>query len=101
MTGLSDQRVAVPGACLSGTTPINCEAVTIDPRLNYYWHGVDTNFVWRGPWGLRVNGGTNTGRTDRERCDSMNDAPNVRGREGREHEGGCKAPTGESPGVGR
>ena len=93
VTGLSDQRVNVPGACLSGTTPIDCEAVTIDPRLNYYWHGIDTNFVWRGPFGIRVNGGTNTGRTEREQCITMNDAPNVRGREGREHEGGCKAPT--------
>jgi hypothetical protein len=93
VTGLSDQRVAVPPACLSGTTPIVCNAVTIDESLNYYWHGIDTNFVWRGPFGIRVNGGTNTGRTDRETCASMNDAPNVRGREGREHEGGCKSPT--------
>jgi hypothetical protein len=66
---------------VSGNVPVACEAVTIDPRLNYYWHGIDTNFVWRGPFGIRVNGGTNTG------------APNVRGVEGREHEGGCKSPT--------
>jgi hypothetical protein len=91
ITGLADQRVAVPGACLSGTAPIVCNAVTIDPRLNYYWHGVDTNFVWRGPFGIRVNGGTSTGRTSRETCLAMNDAPNVRGREGREHEAGCRA----------
>ena len=50
---VSDERVAVPGACRSGTAPIQCEAVTIDPRLNYYWHGIDTNFVWRGPFGIR------------------------------------------------
>jgi hypothetical protein len=93
VTGLNDQRVAVPPACLSGTTPIVCNAVTINPALNYYWHGVDTNFVWRGPFGIRVNGGTNTGRTARETCEAMSDAPNVRGREGREHEGGCKSPT--------
>jgi hypothetical protein len=93
VTGLSDQRVAIPDACRSGNAPIECEAVTIDPRLNYYWHGIDTNFVWRGPWGLRVNGGTNTGRTDREQCNAMNDAPEVRGREGREHEAQCKANT--------
>ena len=93
INGLFDQRVAVPPACLSGTTPIVCNAVTLDPRLNYYWHGVDTNFVWRGPWGLRVNGGTNTGRTSRETCDTMADAPNVRGREGNPYEAGCQTPT--------
>jgi hypothetical protein len=93
VTGLSDQRVAIPGACLSGTSPVNCQAVTIDERLNYYWHGVDTNFVWRGPLGIRVNGGTNTGKTSREQCSAMNDQPEVRGREGREHEGQCKSPT--------
>jgi hypothetical protein len=73
--------------------PVTCNAVTIDDNLNYYWHGVDTNFVWRGPFGIRVNGGTNTGRTSRETCRSMNDQPNVRGREGRELEGGCMSPT--------
>ncbi len=30
------------------------QAQTINPELNYYWHGVDTNFVWRGPRGVRV-----------------------------------------------
>ena len=99
--GNADQKVAVPPTCFSGTTPIVCNAVTIDPSLNYYWHGVDTNFVWRGPWGLRVNGGTNTGHTSRETCRSMNDAPAVRGREGHPYEAasvtgvsqGCRAPT--------
>jgi hypothetical protein len=93
VTGLNDQRINVPGTCVSAGIPVACEAVTIDPRLNYYWHGVDTNFVWRGPFGIRVNGGTNTGRTSRETCITMNDAPSVRGIEGREHEGGCKSPT--------
>jgi hypothetical protein len=93
VNGLFDQRVAVPPACISGTTPIVCNAVTIDPELNYYWHGIDTNFVWRGPYGIRVNGGTNTGRTSRETCLTMADGPNVRGREGNPHEAGCKSPT--------
>jgi hypothetical protein len=93
VTGLNDQRLNVPPTCLSGTVPVTCSAVTIDPNLNYHWHGIDTNFVWRGPFGIRVNGGTNSGRTSRETCRSMNDAPNVRGREGREHEGGCVSPT--------
>lgn len=93
ITGLSDQRVSVPGACLSGTAPIVCRAVTINPELSYYWHGVDTNFVWRGPFGLRVNGGTSTGRSSRDTCFAMVDQPNVRGREGHEHEAGCRTNT--------
>jgi hypothetical protein len=101
ITGNADQRVAVPPACISGTTPIVCNATTIDPSLNYYWQGVDTNFVWRGPFGIRVNGGTNTGRTSRETCRSMVDAPAVRGREGSPYQSasvagssqGCQAPT--------
>jgi hypothetical protein len=93
VTGLSDQRVNIPGACLSGNVPVVCQAVTINPNLNYYWHGVDTNFVWRGPRGLRLNGGTNTGRTMRDTCRTMVDAPNVRGREGNEYAAGCRGNT--------
>ena len=42
-------------------------------ELAYTWNGVDTNFVWRGTdkWGLRglrVNGGTSTGRAVRDQC---------------------------------
>jgi len=36
--------------------------------------------VWRGLGGLRVNGGTSTGRTMRDTCLSEVDGPNVRGR---------------------
>ena len=82
----------MPPTCISGTTPIVCNAVTIDPALNYYWHGIDTNFVWRGPYGIRVNGGTNTGRTSRETCATMNDAPAVRGREGNPYQGSAGGP---------
>jgi hypothetical protein len=93
ITGLSDQRVTVPGTCSSGGVAIACRAITIDPNLNYYWQGVDTNFVWRGPAGIRLNGGTSTGRSFRERCEAMVDGPNVRGREGNEFEAGCLANT--------
>src|SRR6185369_16935165 len=101
ITGNADQRVAVPPACLSGTTPVACSATTIDPLLNYYWHGIDNNFVWRGPWGLRVNGGTQSGHTSRQTCEAMVDAPAVRGREGFPYQEqapaigsqGCQAPT--------
>jgi hypothetical protein len=74
----------------SVTQPIGVPgATTINPDLEYYWQGIDTNFVWRGPGGLRVNGGTSTGRTSRDTCKTMVDAPNVRGREGHEFEAGC------------
>jgi hypothetical protein len=56
---------------------------------NYAWNGVDTNFVWRGPGGLRVNGGTSTGRTQRDECDEDLDAPDVKGRDGAEFLDGC------------
>ena len=54
-----------------------CGADDSTRTSNYNWHGVDTNFVWRGPWGMRVNGGTSTGRTKRDTCLTMLDAPNV------------------------
>ena len=39
--------------------PIGAPAAqTIDPNLEYTWHGFDTNAVWDGPWGIRINGGT-------------------------------------------
>ena len=59
-------------------------------RPRYTWHGVDTNFIWQGPWGIRVNGGTSTFRANRDTCLTMLDAPNVRGREGNEFEAGCR-----------
>jgi hypothetical protein len=57
--------------------------------LNYYWHGVDTNFVYRGPAGLRISGGTSTGKSVRNTCQVDGDDPNVKGREGNLYGGGC------------
>jgi carboxypeptidase family protein len=57
-------------------------AVTIMQELEYSWNGVDTNFVWRGPWGIRANGGTSTGRAVRDQCHTEVNAPNVKSREG-------------------
>src|SRR4029079_491042 len=59
ISGLSPDATALGGGQPS--------AVTIMDVLAYNWNGVDTNFVWRGTnkWGLRglrVNGGTSTGR---------------------------------------
>jgi hypothetical protein len=65
------------------------QAQTINPDLENYWQGVDTNFVWRGARGIRVNVGTSTGRPSRNTCFAMVDAPSVGGREGHEWEDGC------------
>ena len=51
-------------------------------ELEYSWNGVDTNFVWRGPRGIRLNGGTSTGRAVRDQCGTELNAPNVKAREG-------------------
>ena len=56
-------------------------------ELGYTWNGVDTNFVWRGTdkWGLRglrVNGGTTTGRAVRDLCFARSTA-----RTSRQHDG--------------
>ena len=71
--------LANPNAALPVGRP---SAVTIMPELDYHWNGVDTNFVWRAPGGLRVNGGTSTGRSVRDLCHTQTDNPNVRTHEG-------------------
>jgi hypothetical protein len=64
--------------------------VTIDPNRERVFNGFDTNFVWRGPRGIRINGGTSTGRTKQDTCFAELDNPNVRGREGAEYLAGCR-----------
>jgi hypothetical protein len=54
------------------------------------WHGIDTNFVWRGPGGLRLNGGTSSGYSSLNTCYAQLDGPDTRGREG-DYRGGCDA----------
>jgi hypothetical protein len=63
-------------------------AVTIMKELDYSWNGVDTNFIWRAPGGLRLNGGTSTGRSARDTCHTELDEPHVNGREGNDYHGG-------------
>jgi hypothetical protein len=77
--GLSNQNAALP---LSPGS-----AVTIMEELAYTSNFVDTNFVWRGTdrfglRGLRINGGTTTGRAVRDECYTMLDGPNVRQHDG-------------------
>jgi hypothetical protein len=62
-------------------------AVTIMSNLAYTSNFFDTNFVWRGVdrWhlgGLRVNGGTTTGRAVRDQCSAMLDSPDVQQHDG-------------------
>jgi hypothetical protein len=57
-------------------------AVTFMDALEYSSNFFDTNFVWRGPKGIRINGGTTTGRAYRNQCATELDAPNVKAREG-------------------
>ncbi len=72
--GLANPKATVPTGQPS--------AVTIVRDLEYTWSGVDTNFVWRGPGGLRLNGGTSTGRAVRDQCYTEFNAPNVKARDG-------------------
>jgi hypothetical protein len=57
-------------------------AQTFMDELAYTSHFFDTNFVWRGPHGIRINGGTSTGRAYRNECYTELDAPNVKARDG-------------------
>jgi Carboxypeptidase regulatory-like domain len=79
---------------IKGAAPVGPPtAQTFLDGLNYTWNGFDTNFAWRGPGGIRIQGGTSTGRTQRDTCHASLDAPNVRGREGAEYLAGCKTLT--------
>jgi hypothetical protein len=74
---------------LPGNLPGAGNVTTIQSVLDYYWHGVDTNFVYRGPRGIRIAGGTSTGKSVRDTCRVDGDNPNVKGREGNLYGGGC------------
>ncbi len=80
--GLNDRSFTAPTGQPSVETYNNAQ--------NYQWNGYDTQFSWRAPKGIRVQGGTSTSRTQRNTCDSMLN-PNVRGREGAEFQAGCDA----------
>jgi hypothetical protein len=75
ISGLTNDKPSLPSGLPS--------AVTIFDVLSYQWNGVDTNFVWRGTnkWGLRglrVNGGTTTGRAVRDLCGAQVNRPDTR-----------------------
>jgi hypothetical protein len=65
-----------PGADTSNTG-VNAVTIVPDAFLDDVWTGVDTNFIWRAPNGLRVSGGTSTGRRNVDECRLLlNDPPN-------------------------
>jgi Carboxypeptidase regulatory-like domain len=84
--GLNDVSPTAPAS-----QPI---AQTYFNALNYTWNGLDTQFNWRAPKGIRVQGGTSTYQTKRDRCGAVldfamnafgfGDTPSIRGREGAE-----------------
>jgi hypothetical protein len=72
-----------------GALPNLGTVTTIQNGLSYSWGGFDTNFVFRGRGGMRISGGTSTGRSLRNTCDTDIDGPNTKGREGNPYGGGC------------
>jgi hypothetical protein len=78
----------------SGSLPNGAGGVVLlRDELSYTWAGFDTNVVMRARGGLRLSGGTSTGRAVRDTCGTDLDSPNVKGRIGNELRGGCQSPT--------
>jgi hypothetical protein len=75
ISGNVNQRV-------NGGLPDLGDVTIIRQELEYSWNGVDTNFVWRAPGGVRISGGTSTGRSNRNTCFTDGDTPNVKARAG-------------------
>ena len=92
LTGLLTGAVGPNGVATAAGGP---DATTINERLEYAYNGFDTNFVWRGPRGLRVNGGSSTYRTNRDDCSTFVDfdtnptSSPLKGREGAPYRDGC------------
>ena len=68
-----------PTRRICGALPGAGNVTTIQNVLDYSWSGVDTNFVYRGPGGLRISGGTSTGRSLRNTCRVDGDNPERQG----------------------
>jgi hypothetical protein len=82
--GIENQKV-------QGALPDSGGNVTvIREDLAYSWNGVDTNFVLRARGGLRLSGGTSTGRAIQDTCYTDVDTPSVKGRVGNEAGGDCR-----------
>ena len=71
VSGLTDIRPA------AATRP-QMSAITQTADQYRYWHGVDTNVTVRAAGGLRLQGGTSTGRQVLDTCDILVDDPENR-----------------------
>jgi hypothetical protein len=80
ITGLTDRK--------PNQTVGNLQAVTLTTNQVQVWRGVDTNFVLRARGGLRISGGTSTGRRNVDQCALLTDNPPTGARlmEGRERD---------------
>jgi hypothetical protein len=78
-------RATVPGIVTTGT------ATTLS-QYTYGFQAIDTNFIWRARGGLRINGGTSTGRSYRDTCDSIGNinTPQVRRNDYNEEYPSCR-----------
>jgi len=110
ITGMSTPKCGAPppaapiAGCATGPdTGVTSTAQTYQTALEYSYNGVDTNFVWRGPRGLRINGGSSTYRPNQNSCASLVDwgtpidntfSGPLKGREGAPYLDGCN---NESP----
>jgi hypothetical protein len=83
VSGLADRRPGVTVPVSSATAVVLARG-----RRKDIWHGIDTNFTYRGVRGLRVSAGTSTGARNIDDCRALvGDTPNVVLLEGRER--GC------------
>jgi hypothetical protein len=71
-----------------GSVGVTAVSIAPDGANKDYWSGVDTNFVLRAKGGLRISGGTSTGRRNVNTCALLVDDPPVGQRlnEGRERD---------------
>jgi hypothetical protein len=83
INGLTNQ--SKPGSLPNGAGQVSVQR----DALGYSWAGVDTNVVMRARGGLRLSGGTSTGRSNRDTCGVNIDSPNVRGTLDNPRGGGC------------
>ncbi len=71
VTGLTDVKP-------SASTRATLNAISLTNDRYRYWHGIDTNVTVRAQGGLRLQGGTSTGREVEDHCDVLVDSPENR-----------------------
>jgi hypothetical protein len=62
------ENVCTTGVSVPAASGVNAVTLVPDGATKDYWTGIDTNFVWRSPWGVRVSGGTSTGQRTVDTC---------------------------------